>query len=24
VNSFRFVEDIRFALEKKDSNWFLN
>lgn len=24
VNSFRFVEDIRFALEKKESNWFLN
>lgn len=24
VNSFRFVEDIRFALERKDSNWFLN
>lgn len=24
VNSFRFVEDIRFALEKKSSNWFLN
>lgn len=24
VNSFRFVEDIRMALERKDSNWFLN
>lgn len=24
VNSFRFVEDIRFALERKESNWFLS
>ena len=24
VNSFRFVDDIRMALERKNSNWFLN
>ena len=24
INSFRFVDDIRTALDKKESNWFLN
>lgn len=24
VNSFRFVEDIRFALDRKEDNWFMN
>ena len=24
VNAFQFVEDIRFALDRKESNWFLN
>ena len=24
VNAYRFVEDIRFALDKKETNWFLN